>query len=294
LTQIARHLPKQDPVIRIKELLADLSKLDPPCASLFKQMLLRYRRMCATHTEALLEKTSHPALTGTINEELASLDRVVNQDWLQAIEDIRLPLVRDFLSPQIVEQLSGQAPEPRREYDEKFHILQAPSLFFEHLAHFRARCEEREVPVATAFVDIDDFKSFNTAYTEVVVDRNVLPRFMRCLESRVYHHGYAYRQGGDEYLLLLPALSVPLTIALLDELRLTLSRLEYPEIRKHTTVSIGLCVAHPYCPLTDRELLSRANKAKEFAKEHGKNCLATYEGVHFAEENLRVVTPTKP
>src|SRR5262249_25127181 len=155
------------------------------------------------------------------------------------------------------------------EYDEKFHVLQAPTLFFRDVQYFRSVCEDRNVAVAVPFLDIDDFKSFNTAYIEPVVDRNVLPRFMQCLESHVYHHGYAYRQGDDEYLVVVPALPRPLALAFFEELRLTLAGLQYPEVKGRTTVSMGLCVVDPDCHLTDRELLERASVAKKYAKENG-------------------------
>ena len=131
-------------------------------------------------------------------------------------------------------------------------------MFLKDLAYFRAKCEDREVSVAIAFLDIDDFTSFNRNHLEPVVDRNVLPLFMHELEAHVYHHGYAYRQGGDEYLILLPSLSKPLAISFLNELHIKVAELKYPEIDDSTTVSIGLCMAEPGCPLTDRELLDRA------------------------------------
>jgi len=112
---------------------------------------------------------------------------------------------------------------------------------------------------------------------------------MQTLEAHLYYHGFAYRQGGDEYLILLPSLSKPLAISFLDELRVKLAELKYPDIDGLTTVSVGICVAEPDCPLTDREFRDRANQAKEFAKKKGKNCLATYDGLRLVPEELRVV-----
>ena len=111
-----------------------------------------------------------------------------------------------------------------RQYDEKFHILQVPSFLLPDLGYFRARCEDRETPSAITFIDIDDFKSLNTRHHETKVDRNVLPRFMQAIEAHVFHHGYAYRQGGDEYLILVPSLSRPLAIAFLDPAALQAGR----------------------------------------------------------------------
>jgi diguanylate cyclase (GGDEF)-like protein len=116
---------------------------------------------------------------------------------------------------------------------------------------------------------------------------------MQILEAHVYHHGYAYRQGGDEYLVLLPSLSKELAIAFLDELRRKLAAAKYPEIKGEATVSIGVCFAEPDCPLTDRELRDRANQAKKFAKEQGKNCIATYPGPRLAPGELQIVAPER-
>jgi diguanylate cyclase (GGDEF)-like protein len=256
----------------------------------FKQAILRYRRFRAAATEQLAEKTFHIALTVTLEEEIRSLDALANHDAFLAIESKRLPRLKDYLPVQFIEASSVRlVPLLPRQYDEKFHILQAPSLFLPDLAHFRSRCEDRGTTLAVAFLDIDDFKQFNTGHTEPKVDRNLLPRFMQTIEAHLFQHGYAYRQGGDEYLALIPSVSKPLAIAFLDELRRKMSELAYPEISGKTTVSIGLCVVEPDCPLTDREILDRASQAKKHGKNNGKNCIATFDGPRFVSEELKVV-----
>jgi diguanylate cyclase (GGDEF)-like protein len=223
---------------------------------------------------------------------LPILDALVNQDWFQAIQPLRLPRLKDFVPVQFIEAAMGNLVSlPARQYDEKFHILQSPALFLPDLAYFRAKCEVRDAPLTVAFLDIDKFKDFNTEHPETKVDRNLLPRFMQTIEAHVYHHGYAYRQGGDEYLVLLQSLSREMSIAFLDELRLRLAQLSYPEIGDKTTVSIGLCVVDGACPLTDRELRDRASRAKQFAKDQGRDRIATYRGQRFTDEELQVVRP---
>jgi diguanylate cyclase (GGDEF)-like protein len=227
-----------------------------------------------------------------VEREIKTLDALVNQPWFQAIETFRLPRVKDYLPVQYIEPSAfSQTELTPRQYDEKFHILQAPALFLPDLAYFRAKCEGRDIPITIAFLDIDDFKRFNSAYSETKVDRHLLPRFMQAVEAHVYHHGFAYRQGGEEYLILLPSLSKSLAVAFLDELRCSLAALNYPEIEGSTTVSIGVCIADPDCPLTDGELRDRANEAKKFAKANGKNCIATYNGARFIAPELYVVRP---
>jgi GGDEF domain-containing protein len=98
-------------------------------------------------------------------------------------------------------------------------------------------------------------------------------------------------KAAKSYLLLMPSLSRQLAIAFLDELRQKLAGLDYAEIPEKTTVSIGVCVAEPDCPLTDRELRDRANLAEKRAKKNGKNCIATFCGPRFIEEELHVAKP---
>jgi diguanylate cyclase (GGDEF)-like protein len=276
--------------IPLNDLLEKLSRADPNLLPLFKRIILLYRRERAAYTKGLAEKTFHLELAEALEEEVRILDALTDVGRFSQIDQLRLPRLKDFLPVQYIESSAfSQASLLARQHDEKFHILQAPHLFLADLGYFRAKCEDREIPLAIAFVDIDDFKSLNTRYTETKVDRNVLPRFMQAIEAHVFHHGYAYRQGGDEYLVLLPSLSKPLSIAFLDELHCKLAGLSYPEIEEKTTVSIGLCIADPDCPLTDRELLDRANRAKQFAKQKGKNCIATYHGPRLVDQELEVV-----
>jgi diguanylate cyclase (GGDEF)-like protein len=217
--------------IPLDGLLTKLSSHDPKLLPLFKRIILLYRRYRAAETERLTGKTFHLELAGTLEEEVKALDALTASESFSQIELLRLPRLKDFLPVQYIESAAvSQVTLQPRQYDEKFHILQAPHLFLPDVSYSRSKCEERETPLAIAFVDIDDFKSLNSRYTETKVDRNVLPRFMQALEAHVFHHGYVYRQGGDEYLVLLPSLSRELSIAFLDELRCKLADLSYPEV----------------------------------------------------------------
>ena len=196
-----------------------------------------------------------------------------------------------YLTISFIEETTKDVAIPPREYD-------VPHTMCSHPFSQGRRLLSHEVRTARfagrrAFLDMDNFRSFNHAHAEVVVDRNVLPRFMHCLEAHVYHHGYAYRQGGDEYVILLPAFLPSLTVPFLDDLRLKLSQLEYPEVQQSTTVSIGLCIAEPDCPLTDREHLQLASQAQKFAKDAGKDRIATYSRFPFSKETLSIVAPNE-
>jgi diguanylate cyclase (GGDEF)-like protein len=260
---------------------------------LVKRVVLAARLEKATELERLREKTSHLEILERLDDVIKPLDGFAAQPWFRETAPARVPRLTDYLDLERIEKKFGQELTlAGREYDEKFHILQAPSLFLGDLHYYRQKCGLRGSPVAVAFVDIDEFKGrFNSRYGETKVDRNVLPRFMRSLEAHVAFHGHAYRQGGDEYLLLLPGLSRDLAVTFLDELRRKQGELEYPEVQERTTVSVGVCVADPDCPLTDRELRERANLAEGFAKRSGRNCIATYRGPQLVAEDLYVAAP---
>jgi diguanylate cyclase (GGDEF)-like protein len=271
----------------------DLAKDQAIQLSLLKQVIILYRRHRAADTEDMKEKTFNLELTETLEQEVKTLDALVNAEWFEKIATVRLPRLKDFLPVQLIETATGNRnPFLARQYDQKFSILQTPALFLTDLAVFRARCEERDAPLAVAFLDIDHFKKFNTTYTETKVDRNLLPLFLQAVEAHVFHHGYAYQEGGDEIVILLPSLSRSLAIAFFDELRRKLNALEYPDIKEKTTVSIGISIIDPDCPQTDRELRDASSQAKKFAKENGRNCIATYKGARLVQQELEVVKPS--
>ena len=64
-----------------------------------------------------------------------------------------------------------------------------------------------------------------------------------------------------------------------DPLTLTqrkLAAVEYPNITRKPTVSIGICEVRPDCPLTNGEIYARAEAAKDKAKNERKGSIATY------------------
>lgn len=250
-----------------------------------KRALTRYRRQQANIIELNKEKTIHPDLIKMYNAQIEQLDDLLKLECLKSIAPLALPYEAEYIPVETLEAYN-QPIFPQREYDEKFHILLSPKLFLQDLNYYRNRCELRRTALAVAYIDIDKFKSLNEKHTETEVDRLILPRFMRMLESHLYNHGFAYRQGGDEYVLLIPNISYSLCVSFLDELRQQISELEYPGTADRTTVSIGFCWIDADCHLTNKEILKLANDAKAFAKNSGRNCLATYNGSQFDPASL--------
>src|SRR5256885_10808412 len=180
---------------------------------------------------------------------------LMSEEWFQNPRAIRLPRLTDFLTPRDTYQVMPATPDLRgSDYDDKFRILLSPASFLPALRRCRIESWLRDINVAVAFTDIDDFKALNTRYTESVVDRDLLPKIMRTIEARVYSHGWAYRFGGDEYLLLLPNMDLKVAGDVLQRLQERLRPLESLVIPEAISLSLGLCVVTPDSFLTDREV----------------------------------------
>jgi diguanylate cyclase (GGDEF)-like protein len=259
------------------ENLREILSLEGMREVILKTVLLRFRRHFAMETETFLDRVHDPATRDMITADLVCLDRFLPPMLASGLRVLSIPSVLDFVSLRDAEPFLQRTELPPRVYDEKFHILQAPSLFLPDLQYYRSVCDLRQVPCTVAFIDIDHFKGFNTELGEFEVDRSVLPLLMRVLEGKLFGHGQAYRQGGDEYLAILPGLSRRLVDEFFDDLRSCLADLRYPHTQRQTTVSIGLFIAAANCPLTDREIQQKANQAKEHAKRLGRNCVVTFE-----------------
>ncbi|MBI5598309.1 MAG: GGDEF domain-containing protein [Deltaproteobacteria bacterium] len=247
---------------------------------LLKRALVVALKAEAEYIESLSERTSNHNIRTQLDEELQSYTKLTEQDWFKKAKIAPIPKLTDFLTAQYaVEALGNEfASLPKRRYDEKFHILLAPDLFIPDLKYYRAVCGLRGKSVSVAYIDIDDFKNFNTTRGEPYVDREVLPKFMGALEFHLFEHGHAYRFGGDEYIAILPNMSGENAVKNFEHFQKEISKIEYYEITDKITVSIGIVEVSEDCPLTEREIETKAAEAKKEAKKRGKNKIVLWEG----------------
>ena len=261
---------------------------------LFKGLFLRARLSKAKELDQQRARTTNPLVLQALEEKLRVYEGIIREAWFQAAVPEYPPSLGDVLTLERVERLDTVARPPDRQFDEKFHLLQAPTLFLPDLHYYRAKCGVRQLPVAIAFLDIDKFKDFNSAVGETHIDWHVLPVFMSAVEAHLFGHGYAYRFGGDEYALLMPNADSELAMGFLSGLRRRVGALRYHGTDRTITLSVGVCVADRDCFLTDSELLQRAERAKNFAKSQGRDCIAGYGGKLFDASELNVLELQSP
>ncbi len=129
--------------------------------------------------------------------------------------------------------------------------------------------------VSVAFIDIDDFKQFNTNYGHTFGDevlKSVAVTMMALTTD--LPNTYALRNGGDEFLIIsasmLPGEFIKLSKNLCDKIRSM--TLDYQGKDVGVTISIGVATKNDYykCPDFDA-LYELADARNEQAKNEGKN-----------------------
>ena len=147
-------------------------------------------------------------------------------------------------------------------------------LFTDRLEQALALARRSGDSVAVLFVDLDGFKTVNDSHGHDVGDvvlRETAARLTDCLRES----DTAARMGGDEFLIVLPAIDTPAAASAVAGK--VLDAISQPftaaGTRLHLSASIGIAVAPPQ-PL-DATLLTRmADTAMYRAKAAGKNCYA--------------------
>ena len=116
---------------------------------------------------------------------------------------------------------------------------------------FKRYCAEG-VPCAMAFFDVDHFKQINDTLGHQYGDM-LLKRIAETLEETKPDHGYAYRFGGDEFVVFFPNATEE-TIAAYREM------VEGALLEKEIEVSIGVIVTNPAEEKTLDEYLVMADE----------------------------------
>ena len=176
----------------------------------------------------------------------------------------------DIPVPESVDSTKG------KELEQKFGILlsarQAPIDFAAWTGP-----DESGLPVAVLFIDIDEFKALNARHSETIVDETVLPEFQRLLKQAVRRRGCAYRQGGEEFLIILPNHTREEGVAFAERLRAEIENTLFAarKLDARITVSLGVA-AFPSDGQSFSEVVQAANDSEHLAKDGGRNRVIAY------------------
>jgi diguanylate cyclase (GGDEF)-like protein len=135
------------------------------------------------------------------------------------------------------------------------------------------RARRQGYPVSVLLIDIDHFKQLNDRHGHQAGDE-VLKGLGNELHRSVRADDLACRWGGEEFVLVLPTMSVDDAVERADSLRVAfeMGSVRYRDTTLTATVSVGVA-AFPAHGLVVRELLEAADNALYRAKSDGRNCV---------------------
>jgi len=160
----------------------------------------------------------------------------------------------------------ARSGNPARQKSEKFGILDSPKLL-----EIDLRGEPGPLGTACIYMDIDSFKPFNTKYGHTAVDAELLPEYQRLVAAAVSSHGFAYAEGGDEAVVVLPNATTEMAVAWADGFRTALVGRKFKIGGDQVELRISAGVSHADLGAERSALKERANAALLRAKADGKD-----------------------
>jgi len=141
------------------------------------------------------------------------------------------------------------------------------------LRRMLAQAERAGAPLSIAMLDLDHFKQINDNYGHEAGD-NALAALATLLHAELRTSDFAGRNGGEEFVILLPATDRTDAITVVEQLRLKLHTLQIPGIERQITASIGVAT-FPEDATTPEALMRLADRALYSAKQHGRDRVET-------------------
>ena len=127
-------------------------------------------------------------------------------------------------------------------------------------------------------MDIDNFKSLNTKFSNRVVDKDILSEFQRILVAATLYNGFVYAEGGDEVIILLPNVTLNMAKAFADDLQVALSGKKFSVNATDIHITVSMGISHSENKEMWPGLPEEANLAMLEAKELGKNRICLHKG----------------
>jgi diguanylate cyclase (GGDEF)-like protein len=124
-------------------------------------------------------------------------------------------------------------------------------------------------PLAAIVIDLDHFKQINDTYGHEEGD-TVLAAVGDVLSSSLQGDGFAGRNGGEEFIGLLPDADATTALVRAEEIRAAIAMIKIPGVERAITASFGVAI-HPEVAGDSETLLRLADRALYVAKAGGRN-----------------------
>jgi len=125
-------------------------------------------------------------------------------------------------------------------------------------------------------LDIDNFRHVNEVHGHPTGDL-VIGRVAEVLRENIREHDIVARVGGEEFMLLLPGLTLAEAAEVAERLRSAVEVAKMPDQVRRITISLGVVPAGPGSFATGSEAIALVERALEQAKLGGRNCVRSME-----------------
>ena len=135
------------------------------------------------------------------------------------------------------------------------------------------RAKRYQKPISLVMLDVDDFKKFNDTYGHSTGDL-ILASIGEVIAMTLRRVDFAFRYGGEEFVILLPETKLESAIPVADRIRERIERETVTALKGiadcGVTVSVGV-VSHPENGSGQDELFNKVDALLYRAKREGKN-----------------------
>lgn len=141
-----------------------------------------------------------------------------------------------------------------------------------------ADAREYKRNLALVMLDIDHFKEVNDLHGHAVGDQ-VLHAIGRGLQEKTRANDSVCRMGGEEFLIIMPGVSLKIAMQRAESFRGMIENLYFPDAsRTLLKISASLGVAtFPQHGSSEREILEHVDQALYAAKRAGRDCVRTWK-----------------
>ncbi len=254
-------------VIRVIEKNEDLSK---PISTYMSSPVETIGKDCSVKEALEFLKKKHYKRVVVVDDE-GKMSGVISQKELIATTYSRWALLTKEYQKEL-DEMNAELMHKNIKYKEMASKDQLTNLYNRHkfLRLFQSSHRtmvERENEMSLIIVDIDNFKKINDTYGHNVGDL-VIVKIAKLLVEKLREIDIVCRWGGEEFVILLPAVNMDNAVLVAEKLRSSIEQLKIDGLGK-ITASFGVSCVHKDDDI--HSVINRADIALYSAKAAGRN-----------------------